>query len=119
MTIDGAGAGVIEQYEIIRLGRENLKLFRRRAWGATRFDVVVVSLQVTARTRHDERLLEDTLSAEMEGVDGKRPSMILLALIKAEGWSSRSSSARAIHGRLAPVAHDDRRPRPRYPHRRV
>jgi hypothetical protein len=90
VTIDGVPVrGVIEQYEIIRLGRENLKLFPKTGMGAlTRFDVVV-SYPFKSPPEHVTMTWsdypEDTLSAEMEGVDGKRPSMILLALIKAEG----------------------------------
>ncbi|MFI4892804.1 MAG: hypothetical protein ACIAQ0_05130 [Phycisphaerales bacterium JB058] len=90
VTIDGVLVrGVIEQYEIIRLGRENLKLFPKTGMGAlTRFDVVV-SYPFKSPPEHVTMTWsdypEDTLSAEMEGVDGKRPSMILLALIKAEG----------------------------------
>lgn len=90
VTIDGVPVrGVIESYEIIRLGRENLKLFPKTGLGAlTRFDVVVsypfkTPPEHVAMTWSDYP--EDTLSSELEGADGKRPKMILLALVKAEG----------------------------------
>ncbi|MCA9273806.1 MAG: hypothetical protein KDA31_12270 [Phycisphaerales bacterium] len=90
VTIDGVPVrGVIENYELIRLGRENLKLFPKTGMRAlTRFDVVVsypfkTPPEHVAMTWSD--FPEDTLSAEMEGADGKRPKLILLALVKAEG----------------------------------
>lgn len=90
VSIDGVAVrGVVENYELIRLGRENLKLFPKTGMGAlTRFDVVISypfksSPEHVAMTWTD--FPEDTLSAEMEAPGSERPKMILLALVKAEG----------------------------------
>lgn len=90
VTIDGVAVrGVIERYEVIRLGRENLMLFPKTGMRAlTRLDIVIsypfkTPPESVAMTWSD--FPEDTLSAEMELATGDRPKMILLATLAAEG----------------------------------
>ena len=116
VTIDGVPVrGVVENYELIRLGRENLKLFPKTGMRAlTRFDVVVsypfkTPPEHVAMTWSD--FPEDTLSSEMEGADGKRPKMILLALVKAEGVVEQvifSESAPTVNWHPSHMTIDDR-----------
>lgn len=90
VTIDGVPVrGVIESYELIRLGRENLLLFPKTGMRAlTRFDVVVSYPFKTEPERVEmtwSAFPADTLSEEALSATGERPRMTLLGLIKAEG----------------------------------
>ncbi len=90
VSIDGVEVrGVIENFEFIRLDRENLKLFPKTGMRAlTRFDIVV-SYPFKSAPEHIAMKWtgypEDTLSTEALGADGVRPRMIQLGLLKAEG----------------------------------
>lgn len=116
VTIDGVPVrGVIETYEIIRLGRENLKLFPKTGLGAlTRFDVVISYPFKTAPESVEmtwSDFPEDTLSAEMEVATGERPRMILLATLAAEGVVEQvifSRSAPTVAWHASHMTIDDR-----------
>lgn len=116
VTIDGVEVrGIIEEYELIRLPRENLKLFPKTGLRAlTRFSVVVsypFKSEPEIVTMRWSAYPEDTLSTEPPGPDGSRPKMIILALLKAEGIIEQivfSEEAPVVEWRPSHATIDDR-----------
>ncbi|RNC81677.1 MAG: hypothetical protein ED559_07790 [Phycisphaera sp.] len=116
VTIDGVEVrGIIEEYELIRLDRENLKLFPKTGLRAlTRFNLVVSYPFKSAPevlTMAWSAYPEDTMSTEPPGPDGKLPKMIILALLKAEGIVEQiifSESDPVVEWRPSHATIDDR-----------
>ncbi len=116
VTIDGVEVrGIIEEYELIRLDRENLKLFPKTGLRAlTRFNIVVSYPFKSAPemlTMEWSAYPEDTMSTEQPGPDGNLPKMIILALLKAEGIVEQiifSESDPVVEWRPSHATIDDR-----------
>ncbi|HED52835.1 MAG TPA: hypothetical protein ENJ00_01360 [Phycisphaerales bacterium] len=94
VEIDGVRVQpIVEKFELIRLERENLALFPRTGLRAlTRFSVV---LSYPFKTKPKEIRMTwtgypvDSLAREKEQITGEPPTMVIQALIKAEGVVDR------------------------------
>lgn len=116
VTIDGVEVqGIVEEYELIRLDHENLRLFPNTGLRAlTRFNVVVsYPFKSTPEkvTMKWSSFPEDTMSTEPPGPDGKLPKLIIIALLKAEGIVEQiifSESDPVVEWRPSHATIDDR-----------
>jgi len=116
VTIDGVEVrGIIESYELIRLDRENLKLFPRTGLKAlTRFNIVVsypFKSEPEVVTMEWTGYPEDPFPQEPLGPDGKLPKLFVQALLKAEGVVEQvifSESDPVVEWRPSHATIDDR-----------